>query len=62
MFAGAITNRLMTRMFATALASILMAWMLANLRTGASPAGARSDGVSGRSVNRKNGPAVLYIA
>jgi hypothetical protein len=62
MFAGAITNRLMTGMFATVLAGVLMAWMLANLRTSDSPAGARSDGVSGRSVNGKNGPAVFYIA
>jgi hypothetical protein len=61
MFACAITNRLMAQVFATVLASILMAWVFANLRTGASPAGARSDGVSCRGVNGKNGPTKLSI-
>jgi len=61
MFADAITNRLMARVFALVLASVLMAWVFAYLRTSDSPAGARSGGVSGRGVNWKNGPTKLGI-
>src|SRR5262249_14211161 len=61
MFAGAITNRLMARVFALVFASVLMAWVFAYLRTSDSPAGARSGGVSGRGVNWKNGPTKLGI-
>src|SRR5262245_20345708 len=60
-FASATTNRLMARVFAIVLAGVLMAWMLAKLRTGASPAGARSVGVSGRGVNGKNGRTKLSV-
>jgi len=46
----------MARVFAPVLAGVLMARVLAKLRTSDSPARARPGEISGRSVNWKNGP------
>jgi hypothetical protein len=61
-FASATTISLMALVFAIVFASVLMAWMFPNLRTSDSHAGTGPGGVSGRGVNRENGPAVLCIA
>jgi hypothetical protein len=62
MFPDAITNRLMTGMFALIFANVLMAWVFANPRTINSIARARSGSISRRSVNRNNRPTDLRIS